>query len=127
MSSKIKVLHVEDDQSLLNIVRKLLEKINCEIVSYDNYAGDEGIVWSDFNLLILDFMLPATTGLDIGEAARVAGYKGPILILSSKALTPEEHNKLTDLEGLFMTKPFGPQGFINRVQEILSEFSNEEK
>jgi len=127
LRSKIRVLHVEDDHSLLNIVRKLLEKINCEVVSFDNFKGDEDISWSDYTLLILDFMLPDITGLEIGEIARNKGYKDPIMILSSKALTSEEHNRLTDIEGVFMTKPFGPQTFINRVQEILSEFSNEEK
>lgn len=127
MSSKIKVLHIEDDQSLLVIVRKLLEKINCEVVSYSNYTGSENIVWEDYSLLILDFMLPDTTGLAIGETARQEDYKGRVLILSSKALSSEEYNRLTDIDGFFMTKPFGPQSFINRVQEILSEFSHEEK
>lgn len=127
MSSKIKVLHIDDDPFLLTIVRRLLEKINCEVVSYDNYTGSENIIWNDYSLLILDFMLPDTTGLDIGKTVRKENYKGPILLLSSKAFSSEEYSRLNDIDGSFMTKPFGPQSFKTRVQEILSEISHEEK
>lgn len=117
--SRSKILIVEDEKSLLKVI-----KYNCEKEGYDvlsSYDGQEGFELFEKqrpDLVILDLMLPKMGGLDFLKAARLKS-KAPILILTAKK---DEVDRVLGLElgaDDYVTKPFSVRELLARVKSIL--------
>ena len=114
-----KVLIIEDDPEIVELLAIHLTDLACRITSVHN--GSEGLqlaLKEEFDLVILDLMLPGVSGMDICRRIRHAGHSTPILILSAKS---EEIDKVVGLEtgaDDYLTKPFGVREFIARVKVI---------
>lgn len=117
-----KVLIVEDDISIAELERDYLE-INGFEVTIEN-SGDKGLLKAkqcQFDLIILDLMLPKVDGFEICRQIR-SEQNTPIIIVSAKK---EDIDKIRGL-GLgaddFMTKPFSPSELVARVKAHISRF-----
>jgi DNA-binding response OmpR family regulator len=114
-----KVLIIEDDPRIVELLEIHLSDLGCQTRKAGN--GREGLelaLKENFDLLILDLMLPGIAGMDVCRRIRQAGSLTPILILSARS---EEVDKVLGLEtGAedYMTKPFGIREFIARVKVI---------
>jgi two-component system alkaline phosphatase synthesis response regulator PhoP len=114
-----KVLIIEDDPVIVELLSIHLTDLACRITSVHN--GVEGLqlaLKEEFDLVILDLMLPGVNGMDICRRIRHTGHSTPILILSAKS---EEIDKVVGLEtgaDDYLTKPFGVREFIARVKVI---------
>lgn len=119
-----KVLIVEDDEDLLELISIHLEDLDCQFVKTPN--GMEGFQLASkniFNLIVLDIMLPQMDGLEICRKLRAADNHTPILMLTAKS---EEIDKVLGLEtgaDDYLTKPFSIREFIARVKAILRRSS----
>jgi DNA-binding response OmpR family regulator len=115
-----KVLVIEDDKSIADLLEIHLKDLNCEVTTVMD--GGEGlrIATSDpFDLIVLDLMLPKVNGLEICKEVRKKDIYTPILMLTSKS---EEMDKVLGLEvgaDDYLTKPFSIREFIARVKAIL--------
>ena len=115
-----KVLVVEDDPDILQLVSLHLRDLDCEVTGSEN--GNEGLklaLEGRFDLIVLDLMLPGTDGITICQKLRALDNYTPILMLTAKA---EEFDKVLGLESGaddYLTKPFGIREFIARVKAIL--------
>lgn len=115
-----KVLIIEDDLQIVELLSIHLHDLSCGVTSVHN--GIEGLqraMNEDFALIVLDLMLPGINGMDICRRIRHGGRTTPILILSAKS---EEIDKVIGLEtgaDDYLTKPFGVREFIARVKVIL--------
>ncbi|QQS36626.1 MAG: response regulator transcription factor [Ignavibacteriales bacterium] len=115
-----KVLVVEDDRSIVDLLEIHLKDLNCEVESV--FDGEEGLkqaVSGNFDLIVLDLMLPKMNGLDICKEIRRKDNYTPVLMLTAKS---EEFDKVLGLEvgaDDYLTKPFGIREFIARVKAIL--------
>ncbi len=118
---KPKILHLDDDPMILRISTKLLSSIGCEVDARDDLDTDAEIRWSEYGLLLFDWILPKASVVSLCRVARAEGYAGPIVILSSKELSREEYSMLRELNAEYMAKPFGPQDLIGRVRELLAD------
>jgi DNA-binding response OmpR family regulator len=114
-----KVLLIEDDKNIVELLSIHLHDLGCEVVSITN--GQQGLsVARDqaFDLIILDLMLPGLNGMEICRRVRQTDRHTPILILSAKS---EEIDKVVGLEtgaDDYLTKPFSVREFIARVKVI---------
>jgi len=125
-----RILLVEDDEDIVGLLKIHLEDISSELVSCLN--GSEGFEVAsnkEFDLIILDIMLPGKTGIEICRDLRKAGNFTPIMMLSAKA---EKYDKIVGLEygaDAYMTKPFRIVEFINQTNTLLldGELSNSAK
>jgi DNA-binding response OmpR family regulator len=114
-----RVLIIEDDNQIVELLTIHLNDLYCDVRSVLN--GPEGLqlaMKEDFELVILDLMLPGINGIDICRRIRHAGRSTPILMLSAKS---EEIDKVVGLEtgaDDYLTKPFGVREFIARVKVI---------
>lgn len=114
-----KVLIIEDDSQIIELLTIHLTDLACHVVSMRN--GREGLdlaLKEPFDLLILDLMLPGMNGMDICRRLRHSCVSTPILILSAKS---EEIDKVVGLEtgaDDYLTKPFSVREFIARVKVI---------
>ena len=114
-----KVLIIEDDIQIVELLKIHLEDLSCECRSVLN--GMEALEVASkqsFDLVILDLMLPGINGMEICRRLRLSGNLTPIMILSAKS---EEIDKVLGLEtgaDDYLTKPFSVREFIARVKVI---------
>lgn len=117
-----KILIIEDEGAIADLERDYLE-INGYTVSIENDGtkGLEAALNKDFDLIILDLMLPGTDGYEICKQIREK-KNIPIIMVSAKK---DDIDKVRGL-GLgaddYMTKPFSPSELVARVKAHLSRY-----
>ena len=114
-----KVLVIEDDPNIVNLLEIHLRDLDCVL---DKAAhGTDGLergLKNQYDLIILDLMLPGLDGMEICRRLRAKEVYTPILMLTAKS---EEIDKILGLEmgaDDYMTKPFSIREFIARVKAI---------
>ena len=120
--SKERILIVEDDKDIVEMITYNLQKEGYKTISAFN--GEDGIYLAKKqkpDLLILDIMLPERDGLDVCKSLRNQDSTKhiPIIILSAKSL---EADKVIGLElgaDDYMAKPFSPRELIARIKAVL--------
>ncbi|MEO1053213.1 MAG: response regulator transcription factor [Bacteroidota bacterium] len=114
-----KVLLVEDDPNIKDLLEIHLKDLNCELTMIaDGIKGCEEAINNTFDLIILDVMLPGKDGIEICREIRANQIATPILMLTARS---EEIDKILGLEtgaDDYLTKPFSVREFIARVKAI---------
>lgn len=122
-----KVLVIEDDRDIVDLLKIHLQDLDCEVdASYDGLEGEQKALNGNYDLIILDIMLPGKDGNAIAQKLRAFDNATPILMLTART---EEIDKVLGLESGaddYLTKPFGVREFIARVKAIFrrQELSN---
>lgn len=115
-----KILIVEDEQHMLSGLKDNLEFEGYEVdTASDGNTGLKKILHSDFDLVLLDVMLPQISGFDICKKARKEGVETPIIFLTAKS---EEIDKVIGLEtggDDYITKPFSLREMLARIKAVL--------
>lgn len=117
-----KILIVEDEEAIADLEKDYLELSGFEVeVANDGGTGLEKALNEDFNLLILDLMLPGVDGFEICRQVRDK-KNTPIIMVSAKK---DDIDKIRGL-GLgaddYMTKPFSPSELVARVKAHLARY-----
>lgn len=114
-----KVLIIEDDREISDLLEINLKDLDCEVTkAFDGKTGLNIALSNQFDLIVLDIMLPEKDGFEVCKDIRKTENLTPILMLTSKS---EEMDKVLGLEfgaDDYMTKPFGIREFIARVKAI---------
>ncbi len=117
-----KILIIEDEKEIADLEKDYLEMNNFEVETFDR--GDDGLdaaMKNDYDLVVLDLMLPGTDGFDICRKVR-AEKNIPIIMVSAKK---DDIDKIRGL-GLgaddYMTKPFSPGELVARVKAHLAQY-----
>ena len=114
-----KVLVIEDDKSISELLEIHLLDLNCEVTkAADGETGLNKALNEQYDLIVLDLMLPKLDGIEICKEVRRKDIFTPILMLTAKS---EELDKVLGLEvgaDDYLTKPFGIREFIARVKAI---------
>ena len=117
-----KILLVEDEVNIASFIERGLREFGHEVyVAYDGAAGWELTQKNDFQLLILDIIMPKLNGLQLCKQYRQRfGYHAPVIMLTARS---EEYDKLTGLESGaddYVVKPFSPRELVARVKAVLA-------
>ena len=117
-----KILIVEDEEAIADLERDYLELSGFTVeVANDGDIGLQKALNEDYDLLILDLMLPGTDGFDICRQVRDV-KNTPIIMVSAKK---DDIDKIRGL-GLgaddYMTKPFSPSELVARVKAHLARY-----
>ncbi len=117
-----KILIVEDEESIAELEKDYLELSGFEVeIETDGTKGMERALGEDFDLFILDLMLPGTDGFEICRQIRAA-KNTPVLMVSAKK---DDIDKIRGL-GLgaddYITKPFSPSELVARVKAHLARY-----
>jgi len=114
-----KVLIIEDDSEIANLLEIHLKDQNCEVTKReDGKSGLDLAINNFYDLIVLDIMLPELDGFEVCKEIRKKDIQTPILMLTSKS---EEMDKVLGLEfgaDDYLTKPFSIREFIARVKAI---------
>jgi len=115
-----KILVVEDDTNINQLLVLHLQDAGYEVSVCDHgRRGFEKASSEEFDLLVLDVMLPEMDGITICQRLRAMDVYTPILMLTAKS---EEIDKVVGLESGaddYLTKPFKIREFLARVKAIL--------
>jgi DNA-binding response OmpR family regulator len=119
MTNNQKVLIIEDDPNISDLIEIHLKDLGYELErAIDGEAGLQKALSGDYNLIILDLMLPKMDGLSVCKRIRSENEYLPILMLTSKS---EELDKVLGLElgaDDYITKPFSIRELIARIKAI---------
>ncbi len=114
------ILTIEDDEAIRRGIVDALEYAGYEVMQTG--SGTEGLHWAvhrHYDLLLLDLVLPGTSGLQILQSVRESRPTLPVIILTARG---EEHDRV---EGLrkgaddYVVKPFSVKELLARVEAVL--------
>lgn len=117
----MRLLVVEDEKKLATFIKRGLEK-KCGHAVDVVHDGEEGLVYGmtvDYDLIILDIMLPGRDGLSVLRELRLKGVKTPILLLTAKATIESKVEGLDSGSDDYLTKPFDLRELVSRVNALL--------
>lgn len=128
MEPKIKILLVEDDQSLGFLMTEFLDSKGFETtLCQDGISGwkifDSGI----FHLAILDIMLPEIDGFTLAKKMKEAQSDIPIILVTAKTMKEDKIKGFNLGVDDYITKPFDEDELFCRIQAILKRTDNSKK
>ena len=120
----MKVLVVEDDVDIQDLVVALLSRVGYDVGVEDN--GDAGLAAAlsqELDLVILDWMMPGLSGLEVCRAIRAdpRGKDVPVLMLTAKAQEDDIGQAFTAGADDYMVKPFRGRELVSRVQSLTAK------
>lgn len=114
------ILLVEDEQGVAGFIRKGLEEEHYSVDLAVN--GEEGLALAtsrQYDLFVLDVMLPGINGIDLCLKIRERGVQTPVLMLTAKDSVRDKVLGLNSGADDYMTKPFSFEEFLARVHALL--------
>ena len=115
------ILVVDDDDGIRSLVKKYLNENNYIVTTAANAEeAIEKIKVIEFDLIILDIMMPGKSGLDFIEENRKK-LETPIILLTAKGEAEERIEGLETGADDYLPKPFEPKELILRIQNILKK------
>ena len=120
MAEAKKILLVEDDPHLAKGLQFNLEREGYEVFLVDNGASAlEQLREKDFDLIVLDLMLPGLGGLEVARTIRETNIRFPILMLTAKSSKKDREIGLQAGADDYLTKPFHLPELLLRIKGIL--------
>lgn len=120
----MRILLVEDEENIREVVKLNLEMEDYEVVATDN--GRDALKYfheQHFDLLILDVMLPEIDGYQICEQVRLTNMEVPIIFLTAKDASTDRIMGLKKGADDYLTKPFVLEELLLRVQNLIKRTS----
>ncbi len=118
----MKILIVEDEERLAQMLKRAFESdgFAADYVT-DGSQAEKRILLHQMNydVIVLDLMLPGKGGAEICEAVRQAGVKVPILILTARDILDDKVTLLNCGADDYMVKPFSYDELLARVRSLL--------
>ena len=120
----MRILLVEDEENIRDVV-----KLNLELENYEVITADTGKMAlkhfqeQHFDLILLDVMLPEVDGFQICEQIRLTNMSIPIMMLTAKDAAMDRITGLKKGADDYLTKPFNLEEMLLRVQNLLRRSS----
>ncbi|HEY6464494.1 MAG TPA: response regulator transcription factor [Candidatus Acidoferrales bacterium] len=115
----MRVLVIEDDAAMAGLLQKGLQEENhVASVASDGRAGLELAANYQFDVIILDWMLPGMDGLEVSRRLRKEGNTTPILMLTARDAVPDIVKGLDSGTDDFLTKPFSFAELLARIRAL---------
>jgi len=116
----MRVLVVEDEPRMARLIRQGLEEDAYAVDLVDN--GADVLDWvqsAEYDLLLLDILLPGMDGLAVCRQLRAAGYTMPILMLTALGTLPDKVTGLDSGADDYLVKPFAIEELTARLRALL--------
>jgi len=116
----MRILVVEDEKKVARFIQQGLEEEHYTVdVAYDGESGALMAETQNYDLMILDVMLPRMSGLDVTRRLRDTRVTTPILMLTAKTATEDKVAGLDSGADDYITKPFAVAELLARVRSLL--------
>jgi len=116
----MRILVVEDEHKIANSIKKGLEQeIFAVDVVYDGEEGYDLASSEEYDLIILDLMLPKLDGVSICKKLREESIHTPILVLTAKGQVDDKVEALDAGADDYLTKPFSFEELLARIRALI--------
>lgn len=116
----MRILVVEDQPKTSQFVKRGLNEVGYSVdIAESGSAAESFMASSEYDLVILDVMLPDQSGIDTARHIRRDGFHGPILMLTALSTTKDKVNGLDAGADDYLTKPFSFEELLARVRALL--------
>ncbi|MFN4112101.1 MAG: response regulator transcription factor [Ignavibacteria bacterium] len=124
----MRILVVEDEKKVASFIKKGLEEEYYTVdVAYDGKEGLRFALSDEYDLVVLDLMLPFKDGISILREIRNEKISTPVLILTARSSVTDKVTGLDAGADDYLAKPFSFEEFLARVRALLRRHSNEKK
>lgn len=116
----MRILVIEDEYKIANSIKRGLEQeLYAVDVAYDGESGYDLASSEDYDLIVLDLMLPKLNGITICIKLRKDGIHTPILVLTAKGQTGDKVEGLDAGADDYLTKPFSFEELLARIRALI--------
>lgn len=121
----MKILVVEDEIGISNFLKQGLEEEGYEVLTASNgQIGIDLALSVDIDLILLDWMLPKVTGIDVCKTIRKTNFDVPILFLTAKDTVQETIEGLKAGANDYIKKPFSFEELLERIKIYFRKNTN---
>ena len=116
---RMKILLVEDDVHIAGFIKKGLEEEYHVVDAAED--GDEGLelaLTGEYDLIVLDIMLPKVSGIDVCKRIRKERIQTPVIMLTAKEAVKDKVRGFEAGADDYLTKPFAFDEFLARIRAI---------
>ena len=115
----MKILIVDDEKQLTSALKLLLKKkgFDCDCV----YNGEDALEYAltdVYDAIVLDWMLPKLSGVEVLERLRAKGKSTPVIMLTAKGEVADKINGLNSGADDYLSKPFNSDELVARIYAI---------
>lgn len=115
----MKILIVEDEKKVGRFLKLGLEAENHKVENaYDGETGEKMAFSKEYDVIVLDIMLPKKNGIEVLKALRGSGKTTPVLILTAKGSLEDKVEGLDAGADDYLVKPFAFAEFIARIRSL---------
>ena len=119
MDTMSRVLIVDDDQELVSLLQRFLHNEGFQVAAvFDHRSGLDAALSGDYDVVILDVMLPGGSGFELLKSLR-AHSRVPVILLTARG---ESVDRILGLEigaDDYVPKPFDPRELVARIRAVL--------
>ncbi len=116
----MRILVVEDQTKTSQFLKRGFNEVGYSVdVAESGSAAESYIASSEYDLVILDVMLPDQSGIDTARHIRRDGYLGPLMMLTALSTTKDKVHGLDAGADDYLTKPFSFDELLARVRALL--------
>jgi DNA-binding response OmpR family regulator len=116
----MRILIVEDEKKMASFLERGLKEEHYTVdIAYDGEKGWEYAMTNEYDLLILDWMLPKMSGVELCNKFRAEGKITPVLILTAKDSVEDKIKGLDQGADDYLTKPFSFEELLARIRALL--------
>jgi len=115
----MRILIVEDEHKIANSIKRGFEQETwASDVAYDGEVGYDMAASEDYDIIILDLMLPKMDGMEICKRLRAEGIHIPILMLTARGELSDKVDGLNSGADDYLAKPFAFEELLARVKAL---------
>lgn len=115
----MRILVIEDEHRIANTIKKGLEQERFAVdVAYDGTTGFDLAITEDYDVIVLDLMLPGMDGMTICSELRKKQIHTPILILTARGHLTDRVGGLNMGADDYLTKPFSFEELLARIRAL---------
>lgn len=118
----MRILLIEDDKGMSMTICRILRRHYVVDISYTGKAGLYKSYTRDYDLIIIDYILPDITGLDVCKEIRNQGSKTPILFLTAHYRIRDKVAAFDSGADDYVLKPFSTHELLARVRALMRRY-----
>jgi len=116
----MKILVVEDEKKVANFLQKGLKEEQYVVdVAYDGLEGEHLAKTNDYDLILLDIMLPGKDGINILKTLRQCQVNVPVIMLTAKEMVEDKIKGFNAGCDDYISKPFSFEELLVRIRAVL--------
>ena len=128
MKPGTRVLVIEDDRSIAQLVELELEEYDLEVrCCYDGISGLEAVAEFEPAVIVLDIMLPGMDGVGVLKRIRQRGNRVPVIMLTARSTSLDKVHSLDLGADDYVTKPFDMEELLARLRALVRRAAGDEE